>query len=195
MKKRAFTCYVLGILMLASGLCWTTSTFAGVSVGIGINLPVFSFAGPPELVVIPGTYAYTVPDAGVDIIFYHDYWYRPFEGRWYRSRGYNGPWAFIDRGRVPGFFLTLPPDYRHHHAGYERIPYGQFKKNWRGWERDRHWDRHHEEFARGHGGGPGHDNGRGHGRDHARDDRRDHDRGDRHDHDRGERHGEDRGRY
>jgi hypothetical protein len=25
--------------------------------------------------------------------------------------------------------------------GYERIPYGQFNKNWRKWEREKHWDR------------------------------------------------------
>lgn len=176
MKKSTFISFVLGILMLACGFFLVPGSFAGVHVGVGINLPVYTFAAPPELVVIPGTYAYTVPDAGVDIIFHHDYWYRPFEGRWYRSRHYNGPWVFIDRHRVPGFFLNLPPDYRRHHPGYERISYGHFKKNWRTWERDRHWDRHHENFRR-----DGHD--RGH----------DHDRGDRHGDDR-RGHGEGRGR-
>lgn len=179
MKKSALIFFAFVILMLVSELCWTSSSFAGVNVSVGINLPVFRFAGPPELVVIPGTYAYTAPDAGIDIIFYHDYWYRPFEGRWYRSRGYNGPWVFIDRGRVPGFFLSLPPDYRRHHAGYERIPYGHLSRNWRAWERDRHWDRHHEDFRRGHGGKSGHDYGRERGRDHDGGDRHDRDRWDR----------------
>ena len=115
---------------------------AGVHVSVGINLPVYRFAAPPPLVVIPGTYAYFVPDAGVDIFFYHDYWYRPYEGRWYRARSYNGPWGYVAPGRVPGFFLNLPPNYRHVPPGHAHIPYGQFKKNWRRWERERYWDRH-----------------------------------------------------
>ncbi len=186
MKRRAFLFCVIGILMAASGLCLTASSFAGVHVGIGINLPVYTFAAPPELVVIPGTYAYTVPDAGVDIIFYQGYWYRPYEGGWYRSRGYNGPWGYVDRHRVPGFFYSLPPDYRHH-AGYERIPYGHLKKNWRGWERDRHWDKHHEDFRRGHGDRPARDFAKGHSGDH--------DKGGRRDHEKGGRHGESNGRF
>ena len=180
MKKLALIAIVLGIVIPVSGLYCPATSNAGVSVGIGINLPAYRFAAPPEMVLIPGTYAYTVPDAGVDIIFYQGFWYRPFEGRWYRSRGYNGPWGFVERRRVPGFFFSLPPDYRHYHEGYERIPYGHLRSNWRAWERDRYWDRHHD-----------HDRGRDHwrGGDHDRRDHRDHDRG----HDHGRDH--DRGRY
>ena len=183
MKKTAHISIVLGIVILASGLYWASASYAGVSVGIGINLPAYRFAEPPELVLIPGTYAYTVPDAGVDIIFYHGYWYRPFEGRWYRGRGYNGPWRYIERRRVPGFFLSLPPDYRHSHAGYERIPYGHFRSNWRAWERDRYWDRPHRDHDRGREHFRGRDHDRGDRRDFRRD--RDHGRGpERGDHER-----------
>jgi len=147
MKRMSYFLFVLGVMMLAYGLFLLPKSFAGVHVNIGVNLPVFRFAAPPEVVVIPGTYAYTVPDADVDIVFYRDYWYRPYGGRWYRSKGYNGPWGFVAVNRVPSVLLNLPPNYRHVHAGYERIPYGHFRKSWRGWERDRYWDRHdrHEE--------------------------------------------------
>ena len=66
---------------------------AGVNVGVSVDLPVFTFPAPPQLVVIPGTYAYYVPDADVDIVFYQGRWYRPWGGRWYWGRGYNGPWV------------------------------------------------------------------------------------------------------
>ncbi len=162
MKKMTRIVFVLGVVMLCLGLSWAPKSFAEVSVNVGVNLPAYTFEAPPEMVVIPGTYAYTVPDAGVDIIFYHDYWYRPFEGGWYRSRGYNGPWRSIARHRVPGFFYHLPPDYRHHHPGYDRIRYGDFRNHWRGWERNKHWHSHHENWRRGgQDGGRGKDGGRG----------------------------------
>jgi hypothetical protein len=143
MNKRKTILLVVGALFLIIAFSPGRGD-AGVHVSVGINLPVFRFAAPPALVVLPGTYAYFVPDAGVEIFFYHDYWYRPYEGRWYRATNYNGPWAHVVPGRVPGFFLNLPPNYRHVPPGHERIPYGQFRKNWRRWERERYWDRHDE---------------------------------------------------
>jgi len=152
MKRRKTVLLVAGTLLLLLTV-FPDRGNAGVHVSVGINLPVYRFAAPPPLVVIPGTYGYFAPDAGVEIFFYHDYWYRPYEGRWFRARSYNGPWANVAPGRVPGFFLNLPPNYRHVPPGHTRIPYGQFKKNWRRWERERYWDRHDD-----HGGkGEGHD--------------------------------------
>ncbi len=118
-----------------------SQSYAGVNVSVGINIPAFTFAAPPSLVVIPGTYAYFAPDAGVDIVFYGGYWYRPYEDHWYRARGYNGPWAYIAPSRVPGVLINLPPDYRHAYAGHPRMAYRDVNKNWRRWEKDRYWDR------------------------------------------------------
>ena len=61
---------------------------AGVNVGVGVNvgLPVFTFQAPPAMVVIPGTYAYYVPDADVDVFFYQGHWYRSWNGQWYWGR-------------------------------------------------------------------------------------------------------------
>jgi len=113
---------------------------AGVSVGVGINLPVFTFPGPPQLAVIPGTYAYYAPDADVDVLFYGGRWFRPWGGRWYWARGYNGPWVVAGPRIVPAAFYRLPRDYRLGPV-YHRIPYYDFNRNWRTWERNRHWDR------------------------------------------------------
>ena len=135
----------LVILTFALSLLFVTAFSAGsdaeVSVGIGINIPAYRFAAPPPVVVIPGTYAYFAPDADVDIVFYGGFWYRPYEGRWYRARGYNGPWAYLAPARVPRVLLELPPDYRHAYAGHERIRYKDFRKNWRRWEKEGYWER------------------------------------------------------
>jgi hypothetical protein len=141
MNRRQILFAVIGAMLLVSA-GFSSRSEAGVNVNIGINIPAFRFAAPPPVVLLPGTYGYFVPDVDVDIFFYHDYWYRPYEGRWYRSRSYNGPWVFIKSHRVPKFFLDRPHDYRRMGPGYERIPYGQFKKNWKRWEREKYWDRH-----------------------------------------------------
>ncbi len=130
--------------MVASAFAPHTS-FAGVNVAVGIGLPLPSLiiAEPPPLVVIPDRYVYFVPGLDVDIFFYRGYWYRPHGGRWYRSGGYNGPWTYVARRRVPSVVVSLPPDYRHAvtvRGGH--IPYGQFRKNWRNWEREDHWGDH-----------------------------------------------------
>ncbi len=173
MKRPGYVLFAVGVLILACSLFPLSKSYAGVHVNIGVNLPLFSFPAPPPMVVVPGTYAYYAPDADVDIFFYHDYWYRPYEGRWFRARGYNGPWAYVEPVRVPGVIVELPHDYRHHAGpGHERIPYGQFKKSWRQWEREKYWDRH--------AGGYGHGN-RHEVRDRHREDRGEHrgHRGDR----------------
>jgi hypothetical protein len=127
----------------------------GVNVNVGSNLPANRFAAPPDLVVIPGTYIYMVPDITVDVLFYQDYWWRPYEGRWYRSRDYNGQWSYVEPGRIPDGLRALPQDYRHRLSpGYERIPHGEVKRNWKQWEKEKHWDRRVEQ---GHGGQGGHD--------------------------------------
>lgn len=115
---------------------------AGVDVNINIGLPPpVVFPAPPLLLPIPGIYAYFAPDVDVDIIFYRGYWYRPHLGHWYRSDRYDGRWVFLEPRLVPRTILNLPPDWKRVPPGHEKIPYGQVKKNWRQWERDRHWDK------------------------------------------------------
>ncbi len=107
--------------------------------------PIYTMPAAPAVVVIPGTYVYAVPDVNVPILFYQGFWWRPFEGRWYRAKFYNGPWVYVGRRMVPGALLALPPDYYLHiPLGLSRIPYAELRDNWERWERDRYWDRARE---------------------------------------------------
>ena len=144
MKKLLF-----GTIILALVLVFPIPTMARVDGGRSISLPPpIVFAAPPELVVIPETYVYAVPDSDVDIFFYSGWWWRPWEGRWYRSRNYNSGWGYYRN--VPSFYAGIPSswrnDYREHHWGghpwnYQRIPHQQLQKNWSSWEKNRHWEK------------------------------------------------------
>lgn len=144
MKRNAFIPLLAGAVITATVIFSPLKSSAGVHVNIGINvpLPALEISAPPAMMVIPGTYVYYAPDVDADIVFYHNYWYRPYHGRWYCSASYSGPWGFVAANRVPGALLHLPPGYRHMRGAYERIPYGQVRGNWRAWERARRWDGH-----------------------------------------------------
>ncbi len=164
------------VALLSGGALYPIKSNAGVNVNISIPLPGLVITAPPVMAVIPGTYAYFAPDVEADIFFYHGYWYRPYEGRWYVSAEYNGPWGYIAVNRVPSFLINVPPSYRHVAPGYGPIPYGMVKRNWRTWENERYWDsyerRGREDYdgdgyarqRRGHGMGMGMGMGR-HGDD------------------------------
>jgi len=117
---------------------------AEVNVNVTVPLPGLVIPAPPAMIVIPGTYVYYPPEVGVDIFFYRGYWYRPHGGAWYISGGYNGPWRGVAIGRVPRPLLRVPPHFRNMPPRHDRVPYGTVRKNWRSWERERHWDRHED---------------------------------------------------
>ena len=136
-------------------LIFTGIAAATINLNIGVNVPPppppLFLPAPPDVFVIPGTYAYFPPAVDVDIIFYGGYWYRPHQGFWYRSSSYNGKWAYVENERLPKGIRTLPPDWRRVPPGHRHIPYGQMKKSWRTWERDKYWEKHewkHEEKER-----------------------------------------------
>jgi len=136
-------------ILLASILVFPVPTMAGVDVGVSISLPpLIVFASPPEVVVIPETYVYVVPDVDVDIFFYDGWWWRLWEGRWYRSRRYDAGWGYYRR--VPSFYGRVPSgwrnDYREHRWGghqwnYQRIPHQQLQQNWSTWKKSNHWEK------------------------------------------------------
>jgi len=140
---------LLGTMLLASVIAVPLPTMARVDIGISISLPpLIVFAAPPEVVVIPETNVYVVPDLDVDIFFYNGWWWRPWEGRWYRSRQYNAGWVYYQS--VPSFYVRIPSgwrdDYREHRWGgrqwdYQRIPHQQVQQNWRNWEKNKHWEK------------------------------------------------------
>jgi hypothetical protein len=149
MKKSCLL--VIGALLLVLTVSATHSE-ARVNVNIGVNLPAYRFATPPEVAVIPGTYVYMIPDIAMDILFFQGYWWRPYEGRWYRSRDYKGGYRYIEPRSVPRGLRALPQDYRHRLSpGYERIPQRDVQKNWKKWENEKYWDRRGEQGRVGQG--------------------------------------------
>jgi hypothetical protein len=174
---RKSICLALSSIAVIAALALPSQGRAGVNVNISVNgppLPAYVVPAPPHVIPVPGTYVYVAPDLGVDMLFYGGFWYRPYEGRWYQARAYNGPWVYVAPTRVPRAIATLPPGYRGMAHGHDRIPYGQLKKNWARWERERHWESRPE--WRDHGPRPqaerGWDRGRpdqrGPGPDHGR---------------------------
>jgi hypothetical protein len=140
---------LLGTILLASIMIAPLPTMAGVDIGISISLPpLLVFAAPPEMVVIPETNVYVVPDYDEDIYFYSGWWWRPWNGHWYRSRRYNSGWVYYQS--VPSFYVRIPfgwrNDYREHRWqghewNYRPIPHQQVQKNWQSWEKSRHWEK------------------------------------------------------
>jgi len=166
MKHTKFLAGIIAALLLVlTGFAGQSS--AGVGVGVGISVPpVYAVSAPPEVVVIPGTYVYAVPDPSVNILFYHGYWWRSHEGRWYRSARYNGSWTYYRTERVPREIIGLPSDYHRYYHDERRIAHEDLRRNWKGWERDRHWDRHEDRDGHGDHGDHG-DHGHGeHGEGH-----------------------------
>jgi len=144
MKKRTLVTIFVGTVLLMS-MGYSNSVIAETNINIGIKFPPpppLVIPAPPPVIVVPNTYVYFAPEVEADLLFYHGYWYRPYQGRWYRSGDYKGPWVYIVLERVPAVLLRLPPDYRRVPPGHQRIPHGQLKKNWRTWEREKHWDKH-----------------------------------------------------
>jgi hypothetical protein len=143
MRIKKTTVMFIGItFFMVAGYSNQSSAEVNVNIGIGVPLPQVVIHSPPPVVVIPGTYAYFAPDVGVEIFFYHGYWYRPHHGYWYRARGYNGPWGHVQNSGVPHVLRGLPPDFRRNVRHSERIRYTDFKQNWKTWEQKKHWDKH-----------------------------------------------------
>jgi hypothetical protein len=137
----------VGIVLLALTIAVPMPTKAEVFVNINIGPPVIEFAAPPELIVLPGTYVYVVPDVDTDIFFYGGWWWRPWEGRWYRSRHYGSGW--VTYRSVPSFYRGIHSgwrdDYRAqrwqgHRWDYKRIPHRELNRNWKGWEKNKYWE-------------------------------------------------------
>jgi len=146
MKKLLF-----GTILFALVSVFPTVTRAEVGINIGISLPLpppIIFPAPPEVVVIPNTYVYVVPDVQVDIFFYGGWWYRPWEGRWYRSRHYDRGWVYYRY--TPKFYYDMDFRWREYYRNrnwhghrweHQRIPYHNLQKSWKSWQNNRYWER------------------------------------------------------
>ena len=140
---------ILKTMLLAMVVLLPVSAAAEVRVHINIPLPppIF-FPVLPQLVVIPDTDVYAVPDISDDVFFYAGWWWRPWNNRWYRSRYHDRDWAYYPH--APYFHRMIPSDWRtyyrnHTWKGYRweppRVYHRDVQNNWRAWQKDRHWER------------------------------------------------------
>ena len=143
--KRLFLKTVL--LALICALSLPAAARADVNISIGLPPPIV-FSSPPEMIVLPDTYVYVVPDVEAEIFFYDGWWWRPWEGRWYRSAYYDRDWGYYNN--VPSFYFDVDPGWRGyyrdrnwygHRWNYERISNRHVHQNWKSWQNKRHWER------------------------------------------------------
>ena len=141
---------LLGIMFFALVIVFSIPAMAAVDINVNISLPPpISFAAPPDVIVMPDTDdVYVVPDIDVDMFFWDGWWWRLWEGRWYRSQYYDRGWGYYNN--VPSFYFDVDPGWRgyyrdHNWYGhpwtYERIPTPRLQQNWKSWHNDRHWER------------------------------------------------------
>jgi len=142
--------FLLGAMSMAITFVVPVLVRAEVNVGISIGIPLpppIVFGAPPAVVVLPDTPdVYVAPEVNVDIFFWNGWWWRPWEGRWYRSQYYDRGWAYYNS--VPRFYYDVDPGWRGYYRehdwyghpwNYERIPYRQLQQNWKTWHDERHW--------------------------------------------------------
>lgn len=141
---------LLVILLLALTALLPHSLRAEVHLSINFAVPEpVVFASAPEVIVLPDTNnVYVVPESDFDMFFWNGWWWRPWEGRWYRSRSYNRGWGYYNN--VPSFYYDVDPGWRDayrdrnwsgHRWNYERIPHQQLQRNWKKWHTNQYWQR------------------------------------------------------
>ena len=131
------------------GLCLPAIP-AGAQVHVQVQLPpLIQFSSPPEMVVLPDTNVYVVPDSNEEIFFYGGFWWRPWQGHWYRSRHYDQGWGYYSS--TPSFYRQVPQDWRPNYQNHqwrgqpwnhERMNHQRVEQNWNTWQKNRYWDKH-----------------------------------------------------
>ena len=138
---------LVGIAVLGSGIL-PDAVQAQVNIQVGIALPPpIVFAAPPEVIVLPGSYVYVAPDLAEEMYFVDGWWWRPWQGRWYRSQYYDRDWG--PYSSVPSFYGNVHQgwrdDYRDHRWSgqawdYQRMPHARVEQNWNTWKSTNYWE-------------------------------------------------------
>ncbi len=146
MKKLLF-----GTILLAGLIVPLTISMAQVNVRVNVPLPPpIPFITPPNIVVLPGTDVYAVPDVKEELFFRNGSWWRHHGGHWYRSKYYDRGWAYYRDS--PSWYRGIPRDWRdryrdHKWGGHAWNPpyinHGNLHNHWRGgqWRNDHGWSR------------------------------------------------------
>ena len=116
------------VLLLSPGPKASAATSFSFSLRIGDPYigPSLAFYEQPDVVVIPGTRVYYVEDYDYDLYRYGSYWYYCWNGGWYRSLDYDGPFYFIGYQSVPYAIRYVPVSYRHHWRSYRGAAYANY---------------------------------------------------------------------
>jgi hypothetical protein len=149
----------LAALLLAAIFVVPIPAMARVNIGFNINIPLpplITFSSAPEVIVIPETDVYADPDLNVNMYFYGGWWWRPWQGRWYRSRDYNSGWEYYRN--TPSFYNRIPSGWRHSYRerrykgnewNSQRIHHDQLQQNWQTWQKNRYWEKQHSWGVKG----------------------------------------------
>ena len=113
------------IALLVIALAWPSAGGAadvrvGVNVGVPLPPPPIVVAGPPQLVVVPGSPVFYAPSLSVNFFAYGGRYYTFHEGAWFWARSHRGPWVFVAPERVPRPVLAVP-------VAYYKVPPGHMK--------------------------------------------------------------------
>jgi hypothetical protein len=139
----------IALLSAAALAALTISCSPHARVGVYADVPgppALAFESEPYLVPLPGTYAYGLPDYDVDLYYADGYYWRPWQGRWYRSSYYDRGW--VSYSGVPFFYSSLPRNWRDDYRSnrwrgrswdYARVPRHEVERNWSTWKRERRW--------------------------------------------------------
>lgn len=163
MKRVLFL--LLPLWLIAASNTHAANVDVGVNVNIGI--PGIVITSPPEFLLIPALGLHISIGTPYDLFYLDGHYYHYNQNRWYRSRHYQGPWVFVDRGHLPK--RMLKHEYREMLNSRDR-EYQEYKK-----DRNRHRDRYfrpedkqenHSEKDKGSqgnkGGGQSHKGNQGH---------------------------------
>jgi hypothetical protein len=137
-----------GTFLLALAIIVPIPVMAGISLDIRIPLPPpIVHEAAPAVIVLPDTdYVYVVPNIELDIFFWNGWWWREWEGYWYRSLHYSRGWTYYNA--VPDFYFDVDPGWRRyyrehkwygHRWNYEPIPSRRLLRNWKKWNKNRYW--------------------------------------------------------
>lgn len=146
MKKSLFVTFILMVIFVLPVLA---NAMAPPPPFLFPLPPPIPFIAPPEVVIIPETDIYAVPGLEDDLYFRQGWWWRHWNGRWYRSQRYDRDWDYYSG--YPSWFEVVPPywrdNYRNHRWGDR--PWNPPHIHHR--DLDRHWRDGHGRDDRGWG--------------------------------------------
>lgn len=129
MKHRSLlaACAALTLLLAPGPKASAANVSFSLRIGDPYRGPSLAFVREPDIVVIPGTRVYYIDDYDYDLYRYGNYWYYYYDGGWYRSVDYDGPFYFISYVSVPYSIRYIPVRYRHHWRNYRGPAYSYYR--------------------------------------------------------------------